>query len=110
MVQKLIHEVVTGSLQDHPKLPCNNKEPDERHQSTNAEIEPAGEFLARSCSADHANGTQSTSISLKDSEQKVLSASGGMLNTGMVSMVVVQNQQESGVCYKLMTSCSSVLE
>ncbi|GJM97185.1 hypothetical protein PR202_ga14092 [Eleusine coracana subsp. coracana] len=102
VVQKLIHEVVTGSFQDHPKLACSNEQPDERHQSRSAEIEPAGEFLARSLSSgqaelvctsrDDAHETQ-----LNDSEQKVLSASGGM-ETGRVSMVGVQNLQESGVC------------
>ncbi|GJN22738.1 hypothetical protein PR202_gb10333 [Eleusine coracana subsp. coracana] len=112
VVQKLIHEVVTGSFQDHPKLACSNEQPDERHQSRNAEIEPAGEFLARSLSSgqaelvctirDDAHETQ-----LNDSEQKVFSASGGM-ETGRVSMVGVQNLQESGVWTLVMLDSSKV--
>jgi sentrin-specific protease 7 len=110
VIQKLIHQVVTGSFQNHPKLVCSNKQLDERHQSRNAEGEPAGDFPAQSCSADEAelvctirddaHGAQeSTSICLNDSEEKVLSASGGMVNTGMVSMVDGENLQEPGVCY-----------
>jgi sentrin-specific protease 7 len=109
VIQKLIHEVVTGSLQNHPKLVCSNKQLDEKHRSRNAE-EPAGDFPAQSSSVDQAElvftirddgAQQSTSICLNDSEEKVVSASGGMVNTASVSVVAVQNLQEPGVCYYL---------
>jgi sentrin-specific protease 7 len=108
VIQKLIHEVVAGSLQNHPKLVCSIEQLDEKHQSRNVEREPAGDFPAQSSSADQAElvstirddgAQQSTSICLNDSEEKVLSASGGMVNTGSVSVVAVQNLQEPGVCY-----------
>ncbi|TVU44004.1 hypothetical protein EJB05_03428, partial [Eragrostis curvula] len=127
VIQKLIHEVVTGSLQNHPKLACSNEQLDERHQSRNAEGEPAGEFLAQSCSADQAelvstihddaHGAQrSTSSCLNDSETKPLSASGGMVDSERVSMVCLpendtvylssqDEKNESLVTELNMTSC-----
>ncbi|WVZ86643.1 hypothetical protein U9M48_033394 [Paspalum notatum var. saurae] len=58
VVRKLIHELVTGSYEDHPKLSCGSgdlcgsEQLDERHQiCSNAEREPTGEFLGQKCSA-----------------------------------------------------------
>ncbi|TKV92127.1 hypothetical protein SEVIR_9G143200v4 [Setaria viridis] len=110
VVRKLIHEVVTGSFQNHPKLACGSEQLDERHQRcSNAEQEPAGEFLAQRRSdvepetvCKVRDGTHelqpSESICLNDSEEKRVPASGCMLDTGRVSIVDVQNRQESEVC------------
>lgn len=109
MVRKLILEMVTGSFQNHPKLACGSEQLDERHQRcSNAEREPAGEFLAQR----HSNGEPGTvckvrdgthetqpseSICLNDSEEKRVPASGCMLDTGRVEIVDVQNRQEAEV-------------
>ncbi|CAL4894156.1 unnamed protein product [Urochloa decumbens] len=106
VLRKLIHEQVTGSFQNHPKLACGNGEQlDERHQRcSNAEQEPAGGFLAQRCSDGEPetvctvnDGTHkiqpSESMCFNDSEEKGLPASGCM-----VSVVDVQNIQESEVC------------
>lgn len=105
MVRKLIHELVTGSFQNHPKLACGSEQPDEKHEgSSNAEPGPAGEFLVQRCSDDEPNTvctvrdgnheTQSSkSICLNDSEEKGLTTSGCMLDTGRVSTDEVNNTQ-----------------
>ncbi|PUZ53896.1 hypothetical protein GQ55_5G087200 [Panicum hallii var. hallii] len=109
VVRKLIHEVVTGSSQNHPKLACGGEQLDERHQRcSNAEQESANEFLAQRCTAGDPetvcavrDGTHeiqpSKSICLNDSEEKGVPVSGCMLDTGKVSIVDVQNLQESEV-------------
>jgi len=109
VVRKLIHEVVTGSFQNHPKLACGGEQLDERHQRcSDAEQESANEFLAQRCTAGDPetvctghDGTHeiqlSKSICLNDSEEKGLPVSGCMLDTGKVSIVDAQNPQESEV-------------
>ncbi|CAL4943605.1 unnamed protein product [Urochloa decumbens] len=110
VLRKLIHEQVTGSFQNHPKLACGGGEQlDERHQRcSNAEQEPAGRFLAQRCSDgepetvctvyDGTHEIQPESMCLNDSEEKGLPASGCMLDPGRVLVVDVQNIQESEVC------------
>nr|CAB3493749.1 unnamed protein product [Digitaria exilis] len=105
VVRKLIHELVTGSFQNHPKLACGSEQPDEKHEgSSNAEPGPAGEFLVQRCSDDEPNTvctvrdgnheTQSSkSICLNDSEEKGLTTSGCMLDAGRVSTDEVNNTQ-----------------
>nr|CAB3498837.1 unnamed protein product [Digitaria exilis] len=97
VVRKLIHELVTGSFQNHPKLACGSEQPDEKLEgSSNAEPGPAGEFLVQRRSDDEPktvctvrdgnHETQSSkSICLNDSEEKGLTTSGCMLDTGRVS-------------------------
>lgn len=118
VVRKLIHELVTGSYEDHPKLACRSEQLDERHQRcSNAEREPTGELHGQKCSAGEpetvhtaGDGTHelqpSKSICLNYPEEKGLPASGCMLNTGRVSIVNEQNKQEPEVCapYKDMRS------
>ncbi|CAN6309899.1 unnamed protein product [Urochloa humidicola] len=110
VLRKLIHEQVTGSLRNHPKLACGSEQLDEGHQrSSNAEREPTGGFLAQRCSDGEPetvctvhDGTHeiqpSESMCLNDSEEKGLPASGCMLDPGRVSVADVQNIQESEVC------------
>ncbi|XP_039850025.1 uncharacterized protein LOC120708701 isoform X9 [Panicum virgatum] len=105
VVRKLIHEVLTGSFQNHPKLACSGEQLDERHQRcSNAEQESANEFLAQRCTAGDPetvctvhDGTHeiqpSKSICLNDSEEKGLPVSGCLLDTGKVSIVDAQNLQ-----------------
>ncbi|XP_062203173.1 probable ubiquitin-like-specific protease 2B [Phragmites australis] len=113
VVQKLIHELVAGSFQNHPMLVCSNVQLDKGHQrSENVDREPTAEFLAQRCSVGEPDsvypihdGTQltqqpSTSICLNDSEENGLSASGCFLDNGKVSMVALQNLQESVVCLR----------
>ncbi|CAN6298317.1 unnamed protein product [Urochloa humidicola] len=111
VLRKLIQEQVTGSFQNHPKLACSSGEQlDERHQRcSNAEQEPAAGFLTQRCSDGKPeavctvhDGTHeiqpSESMCLIDSEVKGLPASGCMMDPGKVSIVDVQNIQESEVC------------
>ncbi|KAF8681759.1 hypothetical protein HU200_045196 [Digitaria exilis] len=105
VVRKLIHELVTGSFQNHPKLACGSEQPDEKLEgSSNAEPGPAGEFLVQRRSDDEPktvctvrdgnHETQSSkSICLNDSEEKGLTTSGCMLDTGRVSTDEVNNTQ-----------------
>ncbi|KAL6652757.1 hypothetical protein ACP70R_011682 [Stipagrostis hirtigluma subsp. patula] len=106
VVRKLINEVVTGTIQDHPMLVCSNEQLDKGCQrSKNVDQEPTAEFLAQRCSAvepdsvstihDDTHSTQpSTSVCLNDSEENRLPASGCILDTGRVSMVALQNLEE----------------
>ncbi|KAJ1286272.1 hypothetical protein BS78_03G340500 [Paspalum vaginatum] len=110
VVRKLIHELVTGSYENHPKLVCGSEQLDERHQiCSNAEREPTAEFLAQKFSAGEPETActvrdgaheiqQSKSICLNGPEEKGLSASGCMLDTGRVSTVDVQNHKGAEVC------------
>ncbi|CAN6287288.1 unnamed protein product [Urochloa humidicola] len=110
VLRKLIHEQVTGSFQNHPKLACGGEQLDERNQRcSNAEQEPAGGFLAQGCSDgepetvctvhDGSHEIQpSESMCLNDSKEKGLPASVCILDPGRVSVVDVHNIQESEVC------------
>ncbi|XP_062203931.1 uncharacterized protein LOC133906150 isoform X2 [Phragmites australis] len=111
VIRKLIHELVTGSFQNHPMLLCSNEHLDKGHQrSEDVDQERAEEFLAQRCSAGEPDsvctihdGTHSTqqptpSICLNDSEKTGLPASGCILDTRRVSMVAVRNLQEFAVC------------
>jgi sentrin-specific protease 7 len=93
VVRKLIHELVTGSFQNHPKLACGGEQLDERHQRCSNPGEPE-----TVCTVD--DGTHevqpSKSICLYDSKEG-LPTSGCMLDTGSVPIVDVQNLQESEV-------------
>lgn len=95
VVRKLIHELVTGSFQNHPKLACGGEQLDERHQRCSNPGEPE-----TVCTVD--DGTHEVqppkSICLYDSKEKGLPTSGCMLDTGSVPIVDVQNLQESEVC------------